>query len=143
VLAEKLVTAIELERANTRVRDFVDIFLLTGTQTLQCGSLRDALLATAGFRGTALIPLAEVTERFGELRDSTYVAYREGLGGAGASLPERFSETVAAVVGFVDPVLDGIDAENAWNPVDRDRIVVPASVPAATQVSPRQRRDRR
>lgn len=31
-LAEKLVTAIELRRANTRVRDFADIHLLTGAQ---------------------------------------------------------------------------------------------------------------
>ena len=49
VLAEKLVTAIELGRANTRVRDFADIHLLTGTQALQCGELRDALTATANF----------------------------------------------------------------------------------------------
>jgi len=125
VLAEKLVTAIELGRANTRVRDFVDIHLLTGTQTLQCGSLRDALLATADFRDTTLIPLAQATEGLGELRDSTYVAYRKGLGEAGANLPERFSDTVAAVAVFVDPVLDGIDAEAAWNPAERDWIVVP------------------
>lgn len=43
VLAEKLVTAIELARANTRVRDFADIHLLTGTQALQCrGTARRA-----------------------------------------------------------------------------------------------------
>ena len=41
VLAEKLVTAIELGRANTRVRDFADIHLLTGAQALQCGELRE------------------------------------------------------------------------------------------------------
>lgn len=45
VLAEKIVTAIELGRANTRVRDFADVHLLTGTQTLQCGALR-----TDGYR---------------------------------------------------------------------------------------------
>lgn len=125
VLAEKLVTAIGLGRANTRVRDFVDIYLLTATQTLQCGPLRDALLATAQFRGTTLIPLAQATEGLGELRDSTYVAYRKGLGEVGAILPERYSETIAAVAVFVDPVLDGIDAEAAWNRSKRDWNVVP------------------
>lgn len=125
VLAEKLVTAIGLGRANTRVRDFVDIYLLTATQTLQCGPLRDALLATAQFRGTTLIPLAQATEGLGELRDSTYVAYRKGLGEVGAILPERYSDTVAAVAVFVDPVLDGLDAEAAWNRSKRDWIVVP------------------
>jgi hypothetical protein len=125
VLAEKLVTAIELGRANTRVRDFVDIYLLTGTQTLQCGSLRQALLATADFRGTTLIPLARAAEGLGELRDSTYVSYRKGLGEASASLPDRFSDVVAAVAIFVGPVLEGIDAEAAWDPAKRDWLVVP------------------
>ncbi|WP_066913632.1 nucleotidyl transferase AbiEii/AbiGii toxin family protein [Millisia brevis] len=125
VLAEKLITAIGLGRANTRVRDFIDIYLLTGTQTVQCGPLRDALLATADFRGTMLIPLAQATEGLGELRDSAYVAYRKGLGEVGAILPERYSDTVAAVAAFVDPVLGGLDAEAEWNPAERAWIVVP------------------
>lgn len=120
VLAEKLVTAIELGRANTRVRDFADIHLLTGTQTLQCGGLREALTATAGFRRTTLIPLAQAAEGLAVLRNSAYVAYRKGLGEAGSSLPERFSDTVAAVAVFVDPVLDGLDAEAVWSPAERN-----------------------
>lgn len=120
VLAEKLVTAIELGRANTRVRDFADIHLLTGTQALQCGELRDALTATATFRGTTLIPLAQATEGLAVLRDSTYVAYRKGLGEAGASLPERFSDTLAAAADFVDPALDGLDAKALWSPAERN-----------------------
>lgn len=119
VLAEKLVTVIELGRANTRVRDFVDVYLLTGTQTVQRGSLRDALVATAEFRGTTLIPLEKATAGLGELRDSTYIAYRKGLGEAGASLPGGFSDTVAAVTAFVDPVLAMTDAEGVWNPAER------------------------
>lgn len=119
VLAEKLVTAIELGRANTRVRDFVDIYLLTGTQTVRCQSLRDAVLATAGFRNTVLIPLVQATEGLGELRESTYAAYRKGLGSAGSDLPARFADTIAAVAHFVDPVIDGLDAEAAWNPAER------------------------
>ncbi|WP_220433261.1 nucleotidyl transferase AbiEii/AbiGii toxin family protein [Kocuria coralli] len=119
VLAEKLVTAIELGRANTRVRDFADTYLLTGTQVVQCGLLRDALTATAEFRGTALIPLARAADGLGELRDSTYVPYRKSLGEVGASLPPRFSDAVAAVAVFVDPVLSGLDAEAVWNPTER------------------------
>ena len=119
VLAEKLVTAIELGRANTRVRDFADIHLLTGTQTLQCGALREALTATAGFRGTMLIPLTQATEGLAVLRNATYVAYRRGLGEVGASLPQTFSDTVAAAADFVDPVLDGLDAKAVWSPAER------------------------
>ncbi|WP_287269579.1 nucleotidyl transferase AbiEii/AbiGii toxin family protein [Microbacterium sp.] len=134
VLAEKLVTAIELGRANTRVRDFADIHLLTGTQALQCGELRDALTATAAFRGTTLIPLMQATEGLAVLRDSTYVAYRKGLGEAGASLPARFSDAVAAAADFVDPVLDGLDGKAVWSPAERNWNTAPAtpSVPTET-----------
>ncbi|BAU31796.1 nucleotidyl transferase AbiEii/AbiGii toxin family protein [Microcella alkaliphila] len=133
VLAEKLATAIELGRANTRVRDFADIHLLTGTQALQCGELRDALTATATFRGTTLIPLAQATEGLAVLRDSTYVAYRKGLGEAGASLPERFSDTVAAVADFVDPALDGLDAEAVWSPAERSWSTAPGAPSEPTE----------
>lgn len=133
VLAEKLVTAIELGRANTRVRDFADIHLLTGTQALQCGELRDALTATATFRGTTLIPLAQATEGLAVLRGSTYVAYRTALGEAGASLPERFSDTVAAVADFVDPVLDGLDAKAVWRPAERNWSAVPVTSSEPTE----------
>lgn len=56
VLAEKLVTAVDLGLANTRVRDYVDVHLLTNTQSMRCGTLRDALSAIAEFRGTTLRP---------------------------------------------------------------------------------------
>ena len=134
VLAEKLVTAIELGRANTRVRDFADIHLLTGTQALQCGELRDALTATATFRGTTLTPLVQATEGLAVLRNSTYVAYRKGLGGAErASLPARFSDTVAAAADFVDPVLDGLNAKAVWSPAERNWNTAPATPSVPTE----------
>lgn len=101
------------------MRDFADIHLLAGPQVVQSGSLRDALTATAEFRGTALILLARAAEGLGELRDSTYVAYRKGLGEVGASLPSRFSDTVDAVAAFVDPVLGGLGEKAVWNPAER------------------------
>jgi hypothetical protein len=123
VLAEKLVTAIDLGRANTRVRDYTDIHILTGTQTVRCVTLRDALMATAQFRRATLVPLAQAANGLGELRNSTYVAYSKALGEAGERLPESFSETIKAVAAFVDPVLTGLAAEAVWNPAERTWIV--------------------
>lgn len=77
------------------------------------------------FPGAALIPLVQAAEGLAVLRNSTYVAYRKGLGGAGASLPVRFSDTVAAVAPFVDPVLDGLDAEAVWSPAERSWSTAP------------------
>jgi len=136
VLAEKLVTAVELGRANTRVRDFVDIYLLSGTQSVKSGALRAAVLATAAFRGTTLIPLVQATEGLGKLRDSAYVAYRKGLGEAVMSLPESFSDTVAAIAVFADPVLAENDVESEWWPTQREWVAV---LSTATNNPPEQR----
>jgi hypothetical protein len=72
VLAEKLATAIDLGPASTRVRDYADIFVLTGTQALSCATLREALSATAAFRGTAIQPLSDAIKDIVSLRASTY-----------------------------------------------------------------------
>lgn len=120
VLAEKLATAIELGRANTRVRDFADIYLLTGARAVGCGSLRSALVATAEFRGTVLVPLSQAAAGLGELRASAYAAYRRSLGETGMRLPERFPDTVAATAAFVDPVLAELHPDAVWNPAERE-----------------------
>lgn len=95
----------------------------------------DALTATAGFRGTTLIPLAQAAEGLAVLRNSTYAAYRTALGEAGASLPERFSDTVAAVAVFVDPVLGGLDAEAVWSPAGRSWSATPVTPSGSTETA--------
>ncbi|MFT4052263.1 MAG: hypothetical protein QM622_05755 [Microbacterium sp.] len=67
------------------------------------------------------------------LRDSTYVAYRKGLGEAGASLPERFSDTVAAAADFLDPVLNGLDAKAVWSPAERNWNTAPVAPSEPTE----------
>ena len=51
VLAEKIATAIGLGPANTRVRDYADIYSLTGIHVISHRTARQALLATAAYRG--------------------------------------------------------------------------------------------
>ena len=51
----------------------------------------------------------------------------------GASLPERFSDTVAAVADFVDPVLDGLDAKAVWRPAERNWSAVPVTSSEPTE----------
>jgi hypothetical protein len=76
VLAEKLATAIMLGAANTRVRDYADIYTLTGRHDLIHGAVRAALDATARFRGVEIVPLSSVLDDLVELRQRTYRAYR-------------------------------------------------------------------
>jgi Nucleotidyl transferase AbiEii toxin, Type IV TA system len=119
VLAEKLTTAIELGPASTRVRDYADIFVLTGAQTLSCASTRAALTATAAFRGTELRPLSDAIQDIVALRARTYAAYRRGLGPDAEHLPEHFEQVVQAVTAFADPLINVADPGDTWNPRHR------------------------
>jgi hypothetical protein len=119
VLAEKLATAIELGPANTRVRDWVDIYVLTGTQSVNHSTAREALQATADFRHTTLIPLSSAIGTFASLRAAAYAAYRRNLGPDGDHLPQRLAEIVDAVIVFADPLVDDANPPARWNPLSR------------------------
>jgi hypothetical protein len=80
-----------------------------------------------------LIPLAQAAEGLAVLRNSTYVAYRKRLGEAGANLPERFSDAVAAAAVFVDPVLDGLDGKAIWSPAERSWSTAPVTPSEPTE----------
>ncbi|WP_277213312.1 nucleotidyl transferase AbiEii/AbiGii toxin family protein [Isoptericola croceus] len=114
VLAEKLATAIALGAASTRVRDWADVYDLTGTQSVTYAGAREALEATAGFRGTALRPLSVAIGTLASIRSGTYSTYRRRLGPDGERLPESFAEVVDAVIAFADPLVDGT-ASYRWN----------------------------
>jgi len=119
VLAEKLATAIDLGPANTRVRDFADVYTLTGAHPLTCGPVRAALTVTAKFRNIEIRPFAVVVADLGALRASTYTAYRRSLGEAGSALPEGFQDAIDAAIAFIDPVIDGLADDARWEPALR------------------------
>jgi nucleotidyltransferase AbiEii toxin of type IV toxin-antitoxin system len=118
VLAEKIATAIALGPANTRVRDYADIYTLTGSQPLAFRTAREALLATAAHRGTPVQRLSDAIGNIASLRSRTFEAYRASLGDAGVNLPAGFGSVVNAVTAFADPLaFDAWDA--TWEPTER------------------------
>jgi hypothetical protein len=117
ILAEKLSTA--LGPANTRVRDYADIYTLTGRHSVAHRAVRDALLATAAFRGTELVPLSASIDNIVELRGQAYVAYRGRLGAAGRHLPDDLGTVVTEVVAFADELTPTAPATTVWNPLQR------------------------
>lgn len=119
VIAEKLVTAIDLGVASTRVRDWADLYALTGTHTLDYDLTRRAVQATADYRGSVLRPLSVGVNNFAALRSATYRAYRARLGPDGVSLPVALDRVVAAVVAFADPLLAGTHPTTTWDPQRR------------------------
>ncbi|TNC21447.1 nucleotidyl transferase AbiEii/AbiGii toxin family protein [Amycolatopsis alkalitolerans] len=119
VLAEKITTAITLGAANTRVRDYADIYTLIGTHDLQHATLRDALVATGQFRGTSLQPLSTTIDDLAELRHATYAAYRTSLGADGEHLPKAFSTIVDTVVAFADHLIEAQPLAATWHAQDQ------------------------
>jgi hypothetical protein len=116
VLAEKITTAVGLGPANTRVRDYADIYTLTRNWPVVHSVAREALLATAAFRGTTLAALSSAVDNLADLRQHAYAAYRANLGTASEGLPANFSEVVEAVIAFADELASEAPAGTTWSP---------------------------
>lgn len=119
ILAEKIITAIALGPVNTRVRDYADIYTLTGTRPLMHVALREALTATARHRRIAVAPLSTVIGNLTALRAGTYAAYRSGLGPDADRLPPDFEALVRAVTSFADGLVDEVQSSTRWDPAAR------------------------
>ena len=121
VLAEKSSTAIALGEANTRVRDYVDLYVLTGKHRLSHDVMYAALNATMTHRGVTVRPLSEVVGALGALRQSAYQAFRGRLGPDGLELPSTLTEIVSVACGFVDALIDeSTPSASSWWPESRE-----------------------
>lgn len=119
VLAEKITTAVTRGEANTRDRDWADLWRLTGVHGVSGTVMTNALRRTATFRDVPLIPLAE---RLGALVDRRTVPYRRWLrrqGHDGTSYPDQFADVVHDVLAFTEPLLNGTATEQHWKPEQR------------------------
>lgn len=104
VLAEKTSTALELGEANTRVRDYADLYTITTSRNVDYQEMRDALEATATFRAVTIVPLSSVIGDLIALRSAAYRAYVSGLEAFGAHLPSTFDLVVEHAITFADPL---------------------------------------
>jgi len=116
VLSEKLVTALELKLANSRIRDFADVYGLIKSHPVSATTLAQALRATAHFRGVELSSLQESLSGFAELRGSQYQAYRRQHTPITHELPEDFRTVVITLQEFADPILMGTVTRGSWRP---------------------------
>jgi len=114
VIAEKAITMLTLGDANTRDRDYADVYLLSRIHPIEARPLRSALHAVAKHRGVELAPLEPLLETLHESRQTPWEAFRARVGLD--VLPERFSDVVEAVVAFID----GLAADDVirWSPTD-------------------------
>lgn len=114
VHAEKVVTAIQRGTANTRWRDFADIYLLNAQQDVDGDSLIRALQEVATHRGAQLTPLRETLQGYPGLAQTRWTAWvrRHTLTNR---LPGEFGELLESVYAFADPAIREDVAGHRWD----------------------------
>lgn len=119
VLAEKLVTAIQRGTANTRWRDFVDVYAIAEGRPIAQRDLRKSLATVALHRGANLRPLAQALAGMAEAAQPQWAAWRRRQRLDGTK-PEKFQDLLDAVIRFADPALGDEPTSRAWNPQRRE-----------------------
>lgn len=115
VLAEKIVTAVDRGVANTRWRDFADVYTLTRLHSLDAGELRASIETVAEYRKVTPAPLLPTLAPMNERAQQKYHAWRI-RSHRERELPAAFADVLSADANFADPVLSDTTATGRWNP---------------------------
>jgi len=116
VLAEKLVTALARGTANTRWRDFLDLYVLVSRHTVEAQTLRVSMQRVAQYRGLTLAPLRPALLGYADIAQSRWLAWlrKQRLD---ALAPAEFSTVLEVVISFAEPVIVGNGASpSSWDP---------------------------
>jgi predicted nucleotidyltransferase component of viral defense system len=113
VLAEKIVTAIARGTANTRWRDFVDIYTLARRHNIDGKILRQSLLRVAEYRDVALAALHSVLADYAEIAQQRWLAWLRKQR-MESTVPTEFPIVLGLVVAFADPVIAGDLNAHTW-----------------------------
>lgn len=114
VLAEKIVTAIDRGEANTRWRDFADIYTLVRAHPVDGAEFAASLAVVAEYRHVELGPLLPRLAGMPQRAQAKWLAWRRRTGRE-RELPELFAEVLEPLALFADPVLAGAKAAR-WDP---------------------------
>jgi hypothetical protein len=117
VYAEKIVTAVQRGTANTRWRDFADVWTLSNRHAVDGSDLQGAVERVARYRQAQLSPLSLALEGYAEIGQTKWAGWRRRNGYD--HLPETFAEVLNGVVAFADPALAGGLVEQEWAPTAR------------------------
>jgi hypothetical protein len=118
LIAEKAVTAFQRGEANTRWRDYADMYTLSGTHRFSGDELTAAVHSVATHGKSDLEPLAGLLEGYPTLAQTKWASWRTKQS-HGAMLPPGFQTVLAAVSHFADPVFAGGVAGLSWDPHQR------------------------
>jgi predicted nucleotidyltransferase component of viral defense system len=116
VLAEKLVTALQRGTANTRWRDFLDVYVLITRHSIEAGTMRSSMQRVAQHRGIALIPLGSLLADYPQIAQQRWSAWlrKQRLD----TVPTEFSAVLEMVISFADEIITN-DTLKSWEPSER------------------------
>ena len=116
VVAEKFEALTTLGIANSRLKDFYDLWLIAQTFEFRQSVLADAVRRTFERRGTAL-PLDTPTGLTDDFAAAWAVQWRAFLGRERmAAAPDVFSAIIADLRAFLTPLVIAADTERVWPP---------------------------
>jgi hypothetical protein len=113
VVAEKFEAIVKLGVANSRMKDFYDLFVLAQRFEFDSATLASAIQATFQTRRTPLpssLPLA-FTAGFHQLPNKQ-TQWKAFLGKSGLNAESSLEETIRVIREFVMPVVEGISKRN-------------------------------
>lgn len=114
VIAEKVVTAIDRGLANTRWRDFADLYAISRLHAMDANELSTSVSAVANWRGVTPTTLLPRLEQMGRQAQPRWRSWRT-RSHRSDEIPASFTDVLSAIAAFADPVLAGT-ADGSWNP---------------------------
>jgi predicted nucleotidyltransferase component of viral defense system len=116
VLAEKIVTAIERASANTRWRDFLDIYVLTSRNPVSAATLQQSLVRVAEHRQADLAAIHHALTGYAALAQPRWLAWLK-KNRLEATVPGDFAAVLDRLSAFADPVITSEAPQLTWNPL--------------------------
>lgn len=124
VCAEKLEAAVALGEVNSRLKDFRDLYVISGTTAFEGENLQRAFAQTFERRDTEMRADAAIfTDRFAEdeARQRAWDAYRRKQ--IDDDLPHTLAATIRSIIEFVKPAYDAARTQERfrqrWDPTAR------------------------
>jgi hypothetical protein len=112
-LAEKVVTAMQRRETSTRDRDFADLWVASRVHRLDAKELRGHIDSVAGHRAQPIMTMRDALARIPD-RQQPYAAMVMRMSYLYPP-PEQWTDVIAGVISFVDPLLDD-DHLSHWDP---------------------------
>jgi hypothetical protein len=116
VIAEKCVTGMQRGLANTRWRDWADLWNLSRRHEFNAAELEVAIRSVAEHRAVRVTLLSALAPHYPVLAQSRWAAWRRRPDVV-TGLPEDFSVLLEDVVAFIDPVTEGLASRRTWSPL--------------------------